>query len=54
MLDDPIYLIRLLIMTRTPISALTAENCSNLWSKFLDIYQHNFISIMFVQLFTQA
>ncbi len=31
LLDDPIYLLRLLIMTRTPISFLTAENCSNLW-----------------------
>ncbi len=54
LLDDPIYLLRLLIMTRTPISSLTAENCSNLWAKFLGIYQHNFISIMFVQMFSQA
>lgn len=53
-LDDPIYLIRLLIITRTPISSLTAHNCSQLWEKFLDIYKHNFISILFVQLFTQA
>ncbi len=35
LLDDPIYLLRLLIMTRTPISSLTADNCSNLWTKFL-------------------
>lgn len=53
-MDDPIYLIRLLIITRTPISSLTAENCTRLWDKFLNIYQHNFISILFVQLFTQA
>lgn len=53
-MDDPIYIIRLMIITKTPLSSLTAGNCIRLWDKFLEIYKHNFISILFVQLFTQA
>lgn len=53
-MDDPIYLIRLLIITKTPISSLTAHNCGELWGRFLEMYRHNFIAILFVQLFTQA
>jgi len=51
-MDDPIYLLRLMLMTQTPLGKLTPLISSKLWAKFLEIYQHKFIDNIFVQMFS--
>ena len=51
-MDDPVYLLRLMLMTQTPLGKLTPAVTCKLWAKFLEIYQHRFIDNIFVQMFT--
>lgn len=53
-MDDQVYLLRLMLMTQTPMRKLTPANSRRLWEKFLEIYQHKFIDNIFVQMFTTA
>ena len=53
-MDDPIYLLRLMLMTEIPLKRLTPANSITLWEKFLQIYHHRFIDNIFVQMFSQA
>jgi hypothetical protein len=53
-MDDPIYLLRLMLITGTPLKKLTPANTRKLWEKFMEIYHHRFIDNIFVQMFTSA
>lgn len=53
-MEDPIYLLRLMLLTQTPLAKLTPACISKLWEKFLEIYSHRLIDNVFVQMFCEG
>ena len=52
--DDPIYLLRLMLISKCPLRKLTAATVQLLWSKFLEIYSHRFIDVLTVGVLGEA
>lgn len=52
--DDPIYLLRLMLISKCPLRKLTAQTVQSLWGKFLQIYSHRFIDVLTVGVLSEA
>lgn len=53
-LDDPIYLLRLMFLSKMPMKKLSPDAFQNVWRNFMEIYSQKFIDVLTVGVLSQA
>ena len=53
-LDDPIYFIRLMLLSKIPLKKLSPDIFRKVWGKFIEIYSQKFIDVLTVGVLSEG
>ena len=53
-LDDPVYLLRLMLLSKIPLKKLSPDIFRRVWAKFMEIYSQKFIDVLTVNVLSEG
>ena len=53
-LDDPVYFLRLMLLSKIPLKKLSPDIFRKVWAKFMEIYSQKFIDVLTVNILSEG